>query len=195
MKQRALMGILCLLFTANLFGQKLKFDIMLGDKKIGEITAEQKDSAGMVCYRVHSRSDVNIFFTQRSSDMHELVCFDKQGNLVYSSYENIKSDGNIITKVTKNKDQLLVDMNGTQSLLKVPVNMATVLLYFNEPQKLQGILSERAGKLLDLTKEPDGAYVAKLDGGMGRYTYKNGKLVQLELSKGMLGSVLIKAVM
>ena len=193
-KQKILVTILFLTSVTNAFSQKLKFDITLFGDNVGTITIEQKDSAGLKLYVMQSSLEAKVLFTKRSSHSNMRVVFDRDGNLLYSNYKNIKSDGTINTTSVQEGNKLKVEHNGEKSILDGPINLVSVLLYFNEPQKLNKIFSERAGKFFDMAKQEDGTYLAKLDDGQGRFTYKNGKLVQIEVSKGILGTVTIKAV-
>jgi uncharacterized protein with FMN-binding domain len=68
-----------------------------------------------------------------------------------------------------------------------------VVLYFSEPKNLQKVFSERVGQFFEIVKQADGTYLASLDGHSAVYTYKAGKLIELEM-KSSLGSVLMKLV-
>ena len=122
------------------------------------------------------------------------VVFDNSGNMIYSYYKNIKSDAEITTVANLQNGKLNVVHNGDKWAVDVPFNASSVLLYFAPPQKLQKIFSERAGKLFDMIKKDEGVYQASLDDGTAKFTYAANKLSQIEVSKGILGTIIIKAV-
>jgi hypothetical protein len=191
-KVHVLSTLLLLICFTYSFGQKLSYDITLYGSKIGTMTIEKKDSAGLKRYAMYTKTEAKVFFTTRTSDSNLQVLLDGNGNLVSSSYKNIKNDGTITTNAHYENGKLKVEHNGEKSVFDGAVNLCSVLLYFDEPKKLQKVFSERAGKFFDMVKQSDGTYLAKLDDGSGKFTYTNNKLTQLEISKGILGTIVIK---
>ena len=158
------------------------------------MTVEQKDSGDMQVFNMHSHIEAKILFSKKTSTSDMYVVFDHQGKLMSSTYKTIKSDGKIITNAAIQNGKLAVEHNGDKSTLPGDIELSSVLLYFNEPQQLKNIFSERAGKFFDLLKQNDGSYQATLDDGNAKFSYTHGKLAQIEVSKGILGTVVITPV-
>ena len=189
-------GVLIRVFTLWVsisFGQKLKYDIYLLGNKIGEATVERKDSAGLKHYILKSTSDAKVLFVEKKSAMSTDVLYDKNGNLFSSLFQNIKNEDKFLTKVLCNNNKLVVNKDGENSIIPGSVNFSSLLLYFSEPTNLQKVFSERLGQFFEMVRQTNGTYLASLDGHSAIYTYKAGKLIELEM-KGSLGSVLLKLV-
>ena len=179
------------LLWCSAFGQKFKYDVVLMGKKIGETTVEMKDSSGIRHYMLRSSTEVKMLFMDKKSTMSTDVLYDKNGVMSTSLFQNIKEDGQMLTKTIWDKGKLLVDKNGEKTTFSNSVNFSSLLLYFNEPRHLQKVFSERLGEFFEVTKEADGRYSAQTKSGSAVYTYVNGKLTELEM-KSTLGSVFLK---
>ena len=132
-----------------------------------------------------------MLFMDKKSTMSTDVLYDKNGVMSTSLFQNIKEDGQMLTKTIWDKGKLLVDKNGEKTTFSNSVNFSSLLLYFNEPRHLQKVFSERLGEFFEVTKEADGRYSAQTKSGSAVYTYVNGKLTELEM-KSTLGSVFLK---
>jgi len=119
--------------------------------------------------------------------------FDKEGKLIASVFRNIKNEEKYLTRTISDKTGFLINKDGEKTLLPGPITFSSIMLYFFEPHDLQKIFSERLGAFFEMALQPDGTYLALLDGHSARYTYKAGKLMELEI-KSTLGSVLMKRV-
>ena len=77
--------------------------------------------------------------------------------------------------------------------IKPPVDCSTVKLFFQEPCDTNKIFSERLGEYRLIKKTGEGVYEAEMKDGLTYiYRYKNGKLTELEMRKGLLGSVFLR---
>jgi hypothetical protein len=173
------------------FGQKLKYNVYLLGNKIGEMTIERRDSAGCKRYALKSTTDAKLLFIEKRSAMSTYVSFDVDGKLISAFFQNIKDDETLLTKSIWESGKLRVDKNGEKTEYNGPVNFSSVLLYFAEPKNQQKVFSERVGKFFEIVKQADGTYLAAIDGHSAVYTYKAGKLVELEM-KSTLGSITMK---
>ena len=120
--------------------------------------------------------------------------YDSKGNLFTSFFQNIKNGEKFLTKIFWESDKLVVNKDGEKKVVPIAVNFSSLLLYFTEPHNMQKVFSERMGEFFDLVKQADGTYTGHIGETTSTYTYKNGKLVQLEMSKGSLGSVFLKLI-
>ena len=187
----SLLTIAALLWCTAVIGQRLKYDVLLFGKKIGETIVEMKDSSGVRHYMLRSSTEVKMFFMDKKSNMATDVLYGKDGLMTSSTFHNIKEDGEIHTNATSDKGKLIVDKNGEKITIPNTVNYSSLLLYFSEPHNLQKVFSERLGEFFDIIKEADGKYSAQTKSGSAVYTYAHGKLTEIEM-KSTLGSVFMK---
>ena len=173
------------------YGQKLKYDVILFGGKIGETTVEAKDSAGFKRYTLKSNTEAKMLFVDKKSKMCTNVCFDKEGKILRSDFQNVKDDETLVTKAVRENNKLLVSSNDTKTTFTDPVDFCSLQLYFAEPKSGQKVFSERVGKYFEMIKQSDGTYIATLDGHTAVYTYKGGKLYALEM-KSTMGSVYLR---
>lgn len=177
----------------SLLGQKLRYEVTLFGKKIGETTVEVKDSAGGKYYKLRSSTQVKMLFMDKRSSMSTDVLFGKDGVMSSSVFKNIKEDGIILTEAFWDKGKLIVEKNGEKSSIAGPVRYSSLLMYFTEPSNIQKVFSERMGKFFDLVKKAEGKYVAEMDNSSAVYTYSRGRLSELEI-KSTLGSIFVRLV-
>jgi len=77
--------------------------------------------------------------------------------------------------------------------IKPVVDCSTVKLFFQEPCNTSQIFSERLGENRPIKKTGEGIYEAEMKEGVTYiYHYKNNKLAELEMKKGMLGSAYLR---
>jgi hypothetical protein len=182
-----------LLWCSAATAQKLKYDVLLFGKKIGETTVEMKDSLGVRHYSLRSNTEVKMMFMDKKSEMSTDVLFGKDNLMKSSVFQNIKNDEKLSTKAIGDKDKLIVDKDGEKTTFPGAVKFSSLLLYFSEPTHLQRVFSERLGQFFEITKETDGKYKAETSSGTAIYTYLNGKLTDLEM-KSSMGSIFLKLV-
>jgi hypothetical protein len=188
-----MLTIASLLWCSSVFGEKLKYDVLLFGKKIGETIVELKDSAGVRHYTLRSNTQVKMLFMDKKSAMSTDVLFGKDGIMNYSFFKNVKEDGTMLTNAIYQNGKVLVEKNGEKITIPNPVKYSSVLMYFTEPSNLQKVFSERLGTFFEIIKQSEGKYYAEINGSSAVYTYVHGKLTELEM-KSTLGSVFLKLV-
>jgi len=194
LNHRSLLTTVFLLWCSASFCQKLKYEVFLFGNKIGETIVERKDSAGQKVYTLHSNTYAKVLFVEKRSVMSTYVQFDNEGKMLSAAFQNVKNDDKFYTKSTRdNSTRFLVNKDGDKTVVPGPISFSSVMLYFFEPANLQKIYSERLGEFFQMVHQADGTYLAFLDGHTARYTYKAGKLMELEI-KSSLGSVVMKRV-
>jgi len=174
-------------------GQKLKYDVFLFGKKIGETIVEMKDSAGVKLYSFHNISRVKFLFWDKKFNLSGRVVVGRDGLMTVSTFENIKENGSSVTRTTWEKDKLIVDKNGEKRMLTEAVKFPSILLYFFEPHDLQKFFYEPKGAYFEIKKEAEGLYSGQVSNHSDRYTYDKGRLIQVEF-KNTFGSILMKLV-
>ncbi len=180
-------------FSLALNAQKHIYDVELFGKKIGSTIVERIDKGnGEMEYKLDSHSEVNILFTHKTSSMNMDVVY-KNGQLISSYVKNVKDDVTEIVSIIWDGARYIIKKGQETLQLKQAVDFSNSLLYFIEPVGRQRIFSERLGQFCAFKTVSPGVYECKLDNGVDNiYRYKNGLLVELEMSKG--ASVFMKLV-
>ena len=172
-------------------GQKLKYDVFLFGKKIGETIVEMKDSAGVKLYSLHNTSRVKFLFWDKKFNLSGRVVVGSDGLMTLSTFENVKETGSFVTRSVWDRDKLIVDRNGEKRTLTDAVKFPSILLYFFEPHDLQKFFYEPKGAYFEIKKEAEGLYSGQVSNHFDKYTYDKGRLIQVEF-KNTFGSILMK---
>ena len=188
---RSLLTTVLLLWCLTSFSQKIKFDVYLFSNKIGETVVERRDSAGQKIYTLRSITDAKVLFMEKKSVMSTDVRYDRDGKLLSSFFQNIKNDERFYTSSVRDGTRYLINKDGEKTVVPAPITYSSIMLYFSEPTDMQRVYSERVGEFFQMVRQPDGTYLASLDGHYASYTYQAGKLVELEL-KSSMGSIIMK---
>lgn len=186
-----LLSVICLHSFAQ---NKLNYDVVLFNKKIGETTVEKIDMGnGYTLYKLKSQSEAKLLFTSKKSLANAEILV-KNGDLTTSYYKVINDDGETTTKAKKDDDGYEIEQNGKKLRYKKVIRNYSVLLYFQEPKtNLLNYFSERLGEFFNLEKIANSEYRSILRNVTSYYRYFNGKLIEVEMSKP-LGSVFLKLV-
>ena len=190
--KKCLLPVLFLL-ALTLSAQKHVYDIELFGKKIGQTITERIDKGkGEVEFKLHSVSEVNIFFTHKTSDMTFDITY-KDGKLFSSYCKNIKDDVTEVVTMTWEGTRYLIKKGEEVLQFNQLLDFSAIQLYYIEPKGKSRIFSERIGEFCTFVNKSNGVYEAKLANGVTNiYRYKNGVLYELEMSKG--ASVFMKLV-
>lgn len=190
---RYIFTLLLLLIVAPTFAQKLAFDVILFGNKIGQTVVEQTTkSDSITVYELNSHSEARILFTSHKVALHYELMF-KRGQLI-SAYSKGNSNGKV--------DVTTINWQGTRYFMKrddgtfhvnVPVYCTTTMLFFSEPCDGARVFSERMGEFRTIKKTEPGVYKADMQDGLTYYyRYKAGKLIELEMRRGILGSAYLR---
>lgn len=183
--------LLSLSLGSNTFAQSLKYEVIMMNKKIGDLNVSKTYSNGVERYLLNSESIAKILFIKQSSKINFDVLYNS-GTLVKSLYIIEKEDENIRTQVHKEDNIYKVNSNNTLSSLKENIRFSTIMLYFKEPVGVSKIFIERIGNFVSLTKTAANQYeYQQPDGTKCIYRYQSGVLKELEIRRSM-GSVYIR---
>ena len=117
----------------------------------------------------------------------------KNGQMISSYVKNVKDDVTEVASVLWDGAKYVIKRGEETLVMKQVVDFSNILLYYVEPKGRLSIFSERLGRSWGFTSLGNGVYECKLDNGVNNvYRYKNGLLVELEMSKG--ASVFMKLV-
>jgi hypothetical protein len=184
---------LLLLISFATFSQKLAFDIFLFGNKIGQTVVEKTiKNDSIINYTLNSASEAKIFFVTRKIELHYDIYY-KRNQLVSSFSKSIRNDDLHVTNIRWQGNKYAIDREDGSFNVNSIVNCTTVRLFFEEPCDSRRIFSERMGEFRDIKKTGAGVYEAEMQDGLTYYyRYKNGKLIELEMRKGLLGSAYLR---
>ena len=189
---RALILIfLSLSLGSNAFGQSFKYEVILMNKKIGDMSVTKTNSTSGERYILNSESTAKILFIKQSSKVNFDVLYNR-GALVKSLYISEKDDENVRTQVHKADNLYKVNSNNALTHVKENIGFSSIMLYFKEPVGVTKIFIEREGGFLPIQKTGAGQYEYTLaDGTKNTYRYQNGVLHEIEIRRGV-GAVYIR---
>ncbi|MCW5906876.1 MAG: hypothetical protein KIS94_03380 [Chitinophagales bacterium] len=177
-----------LFFTALVLwlpAQKQVYDIFLFGNKIGQTIVERKDNGnGTVKYTLNSKSEANVIFTKKTSEMNYDIIYEN-GQLLSAYTKNMKDGVTEISKTIWQGTKYLIQKGAEMLHLDKPIDFSSIQLYFSEPKGRTVIFSERLGEYCTFKQTSPGVYECKLANGVSNiYRYKDGALYELEMSKG-----------
>ncbi len=184
---------LILFFSASATAQKLTYNIYLFGNKIGQSVVERNiKNADETDYTLNSSSEAHIFFTTRKITLHYDIVF--KNDLFFSSFsKHTRNDEIQLTTITRVGSNYKVNRNKEEFVVNGLVDCSTVKLFYAEPCSQTRILSERLGEFRSVKKTGPGTYEAEMSDGITYiYRYKDGKLVELEMRKGIIGSIYLR---
>src|SRR4051812_38922324 len=154
------------LLAFKLQAQKHIYEIELFGKKIGQTIVERIDKGkGETEYKLHSISEVNIFFTHKTSDMLFDVIY-KDGKLFSSYCKNIKDDVAEVVTLSWEGTRYVIKKGSEVLQLNQLVDFSAIQLYFVEPKGKGKIFSERIGEFCNFINKSEGVYECKLANGV-----------------------------
>ena len=181
-----------LLFVAG-FSQKLTFDIYLFGNVIGQTVVERVvKNDSITQYTLNSNSEAHVLLTTRITTLHYDITY-KRDHLFTSYSKHTRNDESHITNVQWQGSKYVITSDKVVSNLPQTIDCSTVKLFYAEPCSTTSVFSERLGENRVLKKTAEGTYQADMKEGITYiYRYKNGKLVELEMKNGILGSSYIR---
>jgi hypothetical protein len=164
--------------------QKNVYDIILFGNKIGQTIVERKETGNTIQYTLTSKSEANVLFTKKTSEMNYNIVY-QNGQLLSAYVKNVKDGVTEISNILWQGTQYMIKKGAEILHINQPISFSSVQLYFTEPIGRASIFSERIGEYCRFTKTGEGVYECKLANGVSNiYRYRNGKLYELEMSKG-----------
>lgn len=193
MKKLIALYLLVWLFV-GVFGQTLKYDVILFGDKIGSLTAVRNVKAdSTIEYHVNSNSEAKVLWVNKKSELKSDVVF-KQGKLHSSNVNSVTEEAKNEIKILWDKAKYLIQKGTETTVCNENICYTTTMLYFWEPKNINRIFSERVGMFVKLMKNSDGNYEMTMpDGVTSIFKYRNGIAYEIELKK-TLGSVYLKLV-
>lgn len=177
-------GVFVCLFTAWVSAkQVMKFDIILFNEKIGELTVTRDlKPDGSELFVLSSSSRAKILWIDRENDSYYEYLY-KNGRLLSSSYKE-KERGKLVrwgtTKIVGN-NYVSENYSGKTVLKEVPV-YTVPSIYFHDFTKMQRMYYDAEAEFVPV-EHPDSQTITykTSDGHRNVYHYVNGQLHHLEV--------------
>ncbi len=174
---------LSLLLMAALFSfsQKIRMEVMMGDKKIGEINAEKKINGKAVQYEMSSQVEATMMIVVKVSNVTKSYWYD--GMLTNSRATRVSNmpGQDLVTTTELRGAKYLVTSNKKESSQAYPVKLCVTCLYFQEPVQETSVFSEMQGVYLPVKDLGNHRYeLTQPNKKKDVYVYQNGKLKQVE---------------
>ena len=173
--------------------KKTYFDVTLNDNIVGDLTITEKKVDSVISYTLLSNVKVNYLITVKIVErMNE--DFDS-GILVKSNHtrhiNRVKKASNHL--IRKNRIYEIYDsVENEATKINSPIGESTLSVYFKEPIGIYYVYSQNFRKKLRIRKIGDHKYgVALPTGKVSKFTYKQGKLIEME-SSSTFGTIKFK---
>jgi len=162
----------------------LSYDVVLSGVKVGKMLAIR-----------HNRQDGKMLYTLISDVNVNLLAFKvKVFYVVKSIYENdVLQSATVDTKTNKgvfqtriSKEKDLYEIKAHQyrhdleTTLPAPIDYSVAKAFFNEPARQDQVFGEYLGDYLRITPQSQGVYVFERKKQHDQYTYKAGRVNQVE---------------
>lgn len=174
--------ILCLQINP-LFGQRLEYDVVKGDKNVGYMIAEKITKGDSVFYYIESETSIKMLLTFTVNYTLEELYVD--GKLIKGTAES-KLNGNSRTKsrVWIRDNEYVVEVNGYEEDYSAShIDYSVPELYFSEPGERGDTFSQQFAEDLIIKKDGSHEYTLYSEDGRNTHTYKNGICTHVKLNR------------
>ena len=169
-------------FISSASGQILKYEVVKGSKKLGDMSVERKAYNDETFYHIKSEVSFRILFK---------FTIDYE---MYSEYENgILQKESAVRKLngSTQKTSAIVKKGAVYSHTlddvtfeeKGPINYSVAAIYYKEPKPNQRVFSGQFGKYLTFEEVDNHVYELESPDGTNTYTYTNGICTEVKVSR------------
>jgi len=179
------LGVFAIIHAIS-FGQHIHLDVMMDDKKVGDIEAIKTVKGKSATYELTSNVEATIIFKIKVDAVTKTQF--KNGVLEHSTANRTTNIGkeNKATTVDINGKQYLIHKGDDTSSIAGPIKFCISNLYFEEPLKLAAAFSEVQALNIPLTDLGSHRYqINQPNGNKDFYVYEKGKLKSIETTIAM----------
>lgn len=172
-----------IIYSLNVFGQELTYEILWKDDSIGFLKAEKRPVKNFIKYNIHS--DVSVKFIAKVDMSYHFENFFSNGVLVKGTSSNFVNEKKRSSSSIKwNGKQYLAYLDGDEvSVPNRPIKTSMTSLYYKEPVGLKEIFSERFAEFCSINEVSPHKYELTLPNGKKNYyTYKDGICTLVEVN-------------
>jgi hypothetical protein len=163
--------------------QSLQYDVVRGDKKIGDMTVIRKIENESTIYEVESKVVFRLLFSFTVD--YESTC-EYKNEMLIKEYAHSELNGSTQKKSTIWFDgtSYTLDLDGSKiKLSDKKIDYSVGVVYFIEPKDQQKVFSPRFGQYLTFEKVNSNQYELESPDGLNVYTYLNGICTEVKVSR------------
>lgn len=173
--------ILLLAGSVFSFAQKIRMEVMMGDKKIGEINAEKKINGKAVQYEMSSHVEATMMVTVKVSNITKSYWYNGMLTNSRATRESNMPGQDQVTTVELKGTKYAVTINKKETPEAYPIKLCVTCLYYQEPVKDTLVYSEMQGMYIPVKDLGNHQYqLSQPKGKKDIYSYANGKLTKIE---------------
>lgn len=176
--------ILILLFLASssASGQMLKYEVVKGNKKLGNMTVERRSYENQVEYTVKSKVVFRIIFAF-TVEYDSYAVYENDVLKRESTTNKLNGSTQKSSTIIKNGENYLHTQNDNTTPEDGPIPYSVAAIYHIEPTPGQKVYSPQFGKYLTFEKVRDHVYKMESPDGINVYTYMNGICTEVKVSR------------
>jgi len=163
--------------------QRLEYDVIKGDKIVGDMMAEKKIKGDSIFYLIESNTIIKMLLTFNVQyRLEELYV----GGLLVKGEAESTLNGNSRTKskVWKEGGEYVVEINGYEELRALgSITYSVPELYFSEPGNKGEIFSQQFAEYLIIKKEEEHVFTLYSEDGKNTHSYKDGVCNYVKLNR------------
>ncbi len=182
---KLLISFFLLLFSSILHAQELKYNILWGEKNVGEITASKVKKGDSTTYKIIADANFKVLFNYHIEYYTKCIYTE---NKITHSYANYELNDKVKEETTiKHKNGTYTCDNCKDFDTEIsPIGFSISKLYFFEPSKSGKVFSERFGEYVKIFKESEHVFRMHLPNGNDNfYHYKDGNLVKVSVDRAL----------
>ncbi|GLU57255.1 hypothetical protein Dfri01_67160 [Dyadobacter frigoris] len=162
----------------------LRYDVVLSGVNVGKMLAIREDAQdGKTQYTLISDVNVNLLFFKVK--VYYIVKSIYENDVLQSATVDTKTNKGIFqTRISKEKDLYVIKAHqyrhDLETTLPAPVDYSVAKAFFNEPTRQDQVFGEYLGDYLRIIPQSQGVYVFERQKQHDQYTYKAGRVNQVE---------------
>ncbi|MEQ9402509.1 MAG: DUF6134 family protein [Cyclobacteriaceae bacterium] len=175
--------LIILFFTASsASGQILKYEVVKGSKKLGDMVVERKAYNDEVSYNVESKVVFRLLFSFtvdfESSALYKNNILERESTTSKLNGSTQKS-----SDIVRKGDNYSLTSGGVSSTEKGPITYSIASIYHHEPENGQQVFSPQFGQYLTFERIGEHKYEMESPDGINEYTYMNGICTEVKVSR------------
>ncbi len=182
MSKLSFISIIFFFAAASASGQILKYEVVKGNKKLGDMIVERRSNNNYIEYHVESKVVFRILFSftvdYESSSSYVNNVLEKESTVSKLNGSTQKS-----SVVVREGDNYLHTQNDITTKLDGPITYSVGAIYYNEPYDGQKVYSPQFGQYLTFEKMENHVYKMESPDGTNLYTYMNGICTEVKVSR------------
>ncbi len=156
-------------------------DVMMGEKKIGEINAEKKTTGKAIHYEMTSHVEASMVVTVKVTNNTKSFWYNGLLTNSRATRESNMPGQDQVTTVELKGSKYAVTINKKETAEAYPIKFCVTCLYYQEPVKDTTVYSEMQGMYLPIKNLGNNQYeLSQPKGKKDIYSYVNGKLLKIE---------------